>query len=81
MPRVLLNFQHYDDLWTVHFTEADCKTLIGTKTRYYNFATEEGLRSFVIRCNSETCRSLNAAFEPGAEAATSSICQMSSMPN
>jgi hypothetical protein len=29
----------------------DCRTLIGTKTRYYHFATVDGLRSFVIRCN------------------------------
>ena len=31
MPRVLLNFQLYEDLWSVHFIEADCKTLIGLR--------------------------------------------------
>ena len=53
MPHVLLNFQHYGNLWSVHFIEADCQAPIGTKTRYYHFATEDGLRSFVIRCNPE----------------------------
>ena len=53
MTRVLLNFQHYKDLWSVHFIEADCKTLIGPRTRYYDFATLEGLRAFVVRCNVE----------------------------
>jgi hypothetical protein len=53
MPRVLLNFQYYGNLWSVHFIEADCQTRIGSKTRYYHFATEDGLRSFVIRCNPE----------------------------
>ncbi len=53
MPRVLLNFQHYGNLWSVHFIEADCQTRIGSKTRCYHFATVDGLRSFVIRCNPE----------------------------
>jgi hypothetical protein len=53
MPRVLLNFQHYDQFWNVHFIEADCHTLIGHKTRYYHFATQDGLLSFVMRCNPE----------------------------
>jgi hypothetical protein len=53
MPRVLLNFQLYNDPWSVHFIEADCKTGIGPTTRYYHFATLDGLRSFVIRCNPE----------------------------
>jgi hypothetical protein len=53
MPRVLLNFQHYNDLWSVHFIEADCKTIIGPQNRYYDFATVDGLRSFVLRCNPE----------------------------
>ena len=52
MPRVLMNFQHYKD-WVVHFIEADCRTTIGRHTRYFQFATEEGLRSFVSRCNVE----------------------------
>jgi hypothetical protein len=51
MPRVLLNFQQYQDLLSVHFIEADCKTVIGLYDRYYEFATLDGLRSFVLRCN------------------------------
>jgi hypothetical protein len=53
MPRVLLNFQHYKDLWSVHFIQADCKTLIGPPSRYYDFATVDDLRAFVQRCNIE----------------------------
>jgi hypothetical protein len=53
MPRVLTNYDHYKDLWWVHFIESDCRTLIGPKTRYYRFATVDGLRAFVIRCNVE----------------------------
>jgi hypothetical protein len=37
MPRVLLNFQHYGDAWTVHFAEADSRTTIGLRTRFYKF--------------------------------------------
>lgn len=51
MRRVLMNFQQYQTLWNVHFIEADCKTLIGHTTRYYHFATLEGLRAFVLRCH------------------------------
>ena len=51
--RVLLNFQYYRDAWTVHFIEADCKTTIGPRTRYYRFPTLEALRSFVGRCQPE----------------------------
>lgn len=51
MPRVLMNFDHYKDLWCVHFIEADCRTIIGPPNRYYRFATLDGFRSFVIRCN------------------------------
>ena len=50
MPHVLLNFQHYGNAWTVHFIEADCRSTIGPKTRYYSFATLDGLRSFFTRC-------------------------------
>ena len=53
MPRVLMNIDYYKDLWWVHFIEADCRTLIGLKTRYYRFATLDGFRSFVLRCNPE----------------------------
>jgi hypothetical protein len=52
MPRVLMNFQHYKD-WVVHFIEADCKTTIGSRTRYFHFAREEAFRAFVARCNLE----------------------------
>jgi hypothetical protein len=37
----------------VHFIEADCRTTIGRRTRYFHFATEEELRAFVNRCNLE----------------------------
>jgi hypothetical protein len=37
MPRVLLNFQHNGHAWTVYFVEADCRTRIGSRTRYFNF--------------------------------------------
>ena len=53
MHRVLMNFDHYDDGWRVHFIEADCRTLIGPKTRYYRIPNLDGLRAFVIRCNVE----------------------------
>jgi hypothetical protein len=51
--RVLLNFDHYKDLWWVDFIEADGKTIIGPQDHYHRFATLDGLRSFVIRCNPE----------------------------
>ena len=53
MPRVLLNFDHYRDGWHVHFIKDDCRTTIGSRTRYYNFDTLDGLRSFVERCQPE----------------------------
>ena len=52
MPRVLMNFQQLND-WVVHFIEADCRTLIGRRTHYFLFATEEEFRTFVSRCNIE----------------------------
>ena len=33
--------------------EADCKTSIGPPNRYFRFATLDGFRSFVLRCNPE----------------------------
>jgi hypothetical protein len=53
MPRVLMNFQQLND-WVVHFVEADCKTTIGPRTRYFHLATEEEFRAFVDRCNLES---------------------------
>jgi len=53
MPRVMLNFQHYGDAWTVHFIQDDCRTTIGSRTRYFKFATLDSLRSFVTRCQPE----------------------------
>jgi hypothetical protein len=53
MRRALMNFDHRDFGWSAHFIEADCRTLIGPKTRYYHFGTDDGLRAFVIRCNVE----------------------------
>lgn len=50
--RVLLNFMRREN-WTVHFIEADCRTPIGTKTRYIDFAAIDQLRAFVLRCNPE----------------------------
>ena len=52
MPRVLMNFQRHNN-WVAHFIEADCKTTIGRRTRFFEFATEEGFRTFVSRCNLE----------------------------
>jgi len=60
MARVLMNFDYYKALWWVHFIEAHCKTPIGTKTRYYHFATLDGLRAFAQRCTPENM----AEFEP-----------------
>ena len=48
MPRVLMNFQ-FRDGWWAHFIEADCKTIIGERTRYIHFATLDELRAFVLR--------------------------------
>jgi hypothetical protein len=53
MPRALLNYDHCDFGWRVHFIKADCRTLIGSKTRFYRISTVDGLRAFVIRCNVE----------------------------
>ena len=52
MPRVLMNFQTYTG-WHVHFIDADCKTTIGSRTRYFTFPTERAFRAFVSRCNLE----------------------------
>ena len=52
MPRVLMNYQLYDH-WVVHFIEADCKSTIGRRNRFFEFATEEEFRTFVSRCNIE----------------------------
>jgi hypothetical protein len=49
--RALMNFQAYAGLWSVHFMEADSKSTIGNKTRYYDFVGLEDLRAFVQRCN------------------------------
>ena len=53
MPRVLFNFMHYCDAWTVHFIEADCRTTIASTPRFYSFADLKALRSFVTRCTPE----------------------------
>jgi hypothetical protein len=52
MRRVLMNFQLYDG-WVVHFIEADCRTIIGPRNRYFRFTTEPEFRAFVYRCNLE----------------------------
>jgi hypothetical protein len=53
MPRALLNFQLYGNAWTVHFIQDDCRTTIGSRTRYFKLATLDSLRSFVTRCQPE----------------------------
>jgi hypothetical protein len=53
MPRVLLNIQHYDHAWTVYFVEADCRTRVGTRTRFINFPTLDVHRRFLTRCQPE----------------------------
>jgi hypothetical protein len=73
MPRVFMNFDYYKALWWVHFIEVDCRTLIGTKTGYYHFATVDGLRSFVIRCNVGIWRSLSTVCGLGDAAASTRI--------
>jgi hypothetical protein len=50
MPRVLMNFQLHND-WVVHFIEADCRTTIGSRTRYFHFRDEAEFRAFVGPCN------------------------------
>lgn len=52
MPRVLLNFQLYRD-WVVHFIQDDCRTAVGSRTRYFHLADAEQLRAFVVRCSPE----------------------------
>jgi hypothetical protein len=53
MPRVLLNFQLYGDAWNVHFIQDDCRSRIGSRTRYFKFATLDNLRAFLTRCQPE----------------------------
>ena len=47
------SIQHSGNARTVHFTEADCRTTVGPRTRYYNLSTLETLRSFFTRCQPE----------------------------
>jgi hypothetical protein len=47
MPRALLNFQHYGDAWTIHFVQDDCRTRIGSRTRYFQCSTQHDSRRFV----------------------------------
>ena len=53
MAPVLLNLQLYGGAWTVHFIQDNCRTTIGSRTRYYGLATLDSLRSFVTRCQPE----------------------------
>lgn len=55
MPRVLLTFQHYRDAWTVHFIQGDCRTTIGSRTRYCNFATLDSLRALPDALSARGC--------------------------
>lgn len=53
MRRVLPHLDRYRSLGWAGFMEADCKTPSVPQPRYYHFATLDGLRSLVIRCNPE----------------------------
>ena len=66
MPRVLMNFDRYSGFWWVHFIEADCRTLIGPKTRYYRFATRMVFARSCCAAILRTCRSSSTAFGHGA---------------
>lgn len=73
MPRVLMNFQFLDG-WTVHFIEADCKSIIGRRTRYFKFATAHEFREFVSRCNLEHPNGFEAAMQNHARG--SEFCRL-----
>jgi hypothetical protein len=49
----MLNFQLYAYAWTVHFIKDDCRSDIGSRTRYFKFATLDSLRAFLTRCQPE----------------------------
>jgi hypothetical protein len=82
MPQVLMNFDRYKGRWWVHFIESDCRTTIGTKTRFFTFPTIEDFRAFVLRCHPEDANledfdhSVRAW---GVEAAFMSVSQTLSM--
>jgi hypothetical protein len=75
MPRVLLNFQHYRDAWTVHFIQDDCRSGVGSRTRYFRFPALDDLRSFVTRCHPEdaTLAGFEHSVRSGTGAASMSI--------
>jgi hypothetical protein len=77
MPRVLMNF-HLHDGWIVHFIQADARSTLGPRTRYFQFATEEEFRAFVSRCNVEDLDEFEAACETGPEEANTASSPMSS---
>jgi hypothetical protein len=43
----------YRNASIMHIIEADCWTTIGPRTRFFNFATLNALRSFLTRCQPE----------------------------
>jgi hypothetical protein len=45
LPFVLLNFDHCRDGGAVHFIRADCRSAIGSRTRYFKFAALDSLRA------------------------------------
>lgn len=53
MPRALLNFDHRDFGYTVHFIAADCRSGIGRATRYFRLPSDVELRAFVLSCHVE----------------------------
>jgi hypothetical protein len=52
MPRVLMNYQLYKT-YTCHFVQSDCRSKIGTQTRFFDFDTLEELDAFFQRCRPE----------------------------
>lgn len=54
------------------FLEADCKSLIGSRTRYFTFSTQESFGAFVSRCSRGhgRLRALHAPWSRGWACAT-----------
>ena len=72
MPRVLLNSQLYGNAWTAHFIQDDYRAPIGSRTRYFGFATFDALRSFVTRCQPEDATSPGSTATSGRAVGASS---------
>jgi hypothetical protein len=48
MPRVLLNFDHYRDGWSVHVVQDDCRTRVGSRDSYFARQIAFSLVSLVV---------------------------------